>query len=84
MLSADFYRKFENIYIGWGHKFSSESFGPAQPSLILDEYPVVQELFETDDPTPEQEAALKKAMADNAAEEGGEEGEEEQEEEDNE
>uniref|UniRef100_A0A1I8HMT7 HECT domain-containing protein n=3 Tax=Macrostomum lignano TaxID=282301 RepID=A0A1I8HMT7_9PLAT len=62
----------ENIYIGWGHKFTSENYSPAPPPPVMAEFVSDPELKETDDPTPEEEAALKALLA--QAEEGEEEG----------
>lgn len=55
-------RKFENIYIGWGHKFDADNYTPPPPPAAMEEYPVVPEVTEVDDPTVEEERALKKAQ----------------------
>ncbi|PAA84117.1 hypothetical protein BOX15_Mlig022956g1 [Macrostomum lignano] len=72
---------FENVYIGWGHKYATENYSPPPPPPVLLEFPSGPEITETEDPTPEEEAALKAALAE--AEEGAEEdaGEEEEDEE---
>lgn len=55
-------RKFENVYVGWGHKYSVDNFNPALPEKIMDEYPSGPEITEVEDPTPEEENALKAQM----------------------
>nr|KAF6411622.1 radial spoke head 6-like protein A [Rousettus aegyptiacus] len=75
--------KFENIYIGWGHKYSPENFNPALPAPIQQEYPSGPEIMEISDPTVEEEQALKAAQEQAlAAAEEEEEDEEEDEDED--
>nr|XP_020138859.1 radial spoke head protein 6 homolog A isoform X2 [Microcebus murinus] len=76
-------KKFENIYIGWGHKYSPENFNPALPAPIQQEYPSGPEIMEMSDPTVEEEQALKAAQEQAlAAAEEEEEDEEEDEDED--
>ncbi|XP_039722183.1 radial spoke head protein 6 homolog A [Pteropus medius] len=76
-------KKFENIYIGWGHKYSPENFNPALPAPIQQEYPSGPEIMEISDPTVEEEQALKAAQEQAlAAAEEEEEDEEEDEDED--
>jgi radial spoke head protein 4A len=62
---------FENIYIGWGLKYSSVAFNPLLPPTVQEEFPIGADVIETTDPTVEQEAALKSKLeeADIAAEE---------------
>ncbi|XP_031572967.1 radial spoke head protein 4 homolog A-like [Actinia tenebrosa] len=55
-------RKFENIYIGWGHKYDADNYTPPPPPELMKEYPVLPEVTEIDDPTVEEERALKKAQ----------------------
>ncbi|XP_063289386.1 radial spoke head protein 6 homolog A [Pelobates fuscus] len=80
-------KKFENIYIGWGTKYSPEGYSPPAPPIPQAEYPSGPEISETADPTVEEEQALKAAQEEAAAaaeeieEEEGE-GEEEEEEDD--
>jgi len=62
------------VYFGWGHKYSPENYSPDPAPAILDEFPSGPEVTEIDDPTPEEEAALR------AAKEAEEEEEEEEEE----
>jgi len=50
---------FENIYIGWGHKYSAENYNPPPVPSVQTEYPIGPELMEQLDPTPEEEAALR-------------------------
>nr|XP_035139487.2 radial spoke head protein 6 homolog A isoform X1 [Callithrix jacchus] len=52
-------KKFENIYIGWGHKYSPENFNPALPAPIQQEYPSSPAIMERSDPTVEEEQAVK-------------------------
>jgi len=65
-------REFDNIYIGWGHKFIVEPYSPAQPPAPADQFPVTEEITEAQDPTREEEIAFEasKAEEDNK-EEGG-------------
>jgi len=73
-------KKFENMYIGWAHKYSADNYSPPQPAAIQDEFISGPEVTEVDDPTPEEEAALKAAQMEAAeAAEEMEEGEEEEE-----
>ena len=53
------HRHFENVYIGWGHKYLAETFNPVLPPDTQVEFPVGPEITEADDPTPEAEAALR-------------------------
>ena len=55
-------RKFENIYIGWGQKYNAENYSPPAPPMTQEEYPSGPEITETEDPTVEQERALKAAQ----------------------
>uniref|UniRef100_A0A8I6A298 Radial spoke head 6 homolog A n=1 Tax=Rattus norvegicus TaxID=10116 RepID=A0A8I6A298_RAT len=76
-------KKFENLYIGWGHKYSPENFNPMLPALIQQEYPSGPEIMEMSDPTVEEEQALKAAQEQAlAAAEEEEEDDEEDEDED--
>lgn len=67
-------KKFENVYLGWGHKYSSENYSPPSTAPIQEEFPSTPQTTEIDDPTPEEEAALRAAQAE--AEEAAEEEEE--------
>ncbi|XP_020835433.1 radial spoke head protein 6 homolog A [Phascolarctos cinereus] len=76
-------RKFENIYIGWGHKYSQENFNPTLPPAVQTEYVIGPETMEMADPTVEEEQALKAAQEQAlAAAEEEEEDEEDEEDED--
>uniref|UniRef100_A0A4X2K5E2 Radial spoke head 6 homolog A n=1 Tax=Vombatus ursinus TaxID=29139 RepID=A0A4X2K5E2_VOMUR len=76
-------RKFENIYIGWGHKYSQENFNPTLPPAVQTEYVIGPETVEMADPTVEEEQALKAAQEQAlAAAENEEEDEEDEEDED--
>jgi radial spoke head protein 4/6 len=74
-------KMFENLYIGWGLKYSSENHSPVAPSVVQHEFPSGPETTEVEDPTPEEEAAFRAAQAEaHEAEEAEEENEEEEEE----
>ncbi|NXI49979.1 RSH4A protein, partial [Chloroceryle aenea] len=78
-------RKFDNIYFGWGHKYSPENHTPALPPPVQAEYPSGPEITEMRDPTLEEELAFKAAREAALAaeeEEEEEEGDEDDEEED--
>ncbi|NXM85326.1 RSH4A protein, partial [Oenanthe oenanthe] len=66
-------RKFENIYFGWGHKYSPENHTPELPPPAQAEFPSGPGITETVDPTVEEEMAFKaaqeEALADAEAEE---------------
>ncbi|MGL5072510.1 MAG: hypothetical protein ACRC61_14760 [Aeromonas salmonicida] len=79
------YRKFDNIYIGWGMKSLGERFTPALPPPPQPEYPSGPEITETVDPSVQEEEALREALEaqqaaleDNDAMDAEEEEEEEQ------
>lgn len=57
------YRKFENLYIGWGHKYSPDSYTPPAAPPVCQEYPSGPEIKEMDDPSVEEEQALRAAQA---------------------
>ena len=79
-----YFRKFENVYIGYGHKYSQDNYSPTPPPAIQEEFPSGPEITEVEDPTPEEEAALRMAQRDaqeaeeleDAEEEGSEDDEE--------
>jgi len=76
-------KKFENVYIGYGHKYSQENYSPPPPPPIQEEFPSGPEITEAEDPTPEEEAALRAARQEAAeAAEDMEEAEEENSDED--
>lgn len=56
------YRKFENLYIGWGHKYSPDSYAPPVPPPASQEYPSGPEITEADDPSVEEEQAFRTAQ----------------------
>jgi len=68
-------RKFENIYIGYGTKYQSDNFSPAQPQVFQPEFTSTPNLEEDHDPTVEEETALKQQ---NEADEGEDENEEDE------
>ena len=53
------YRSFENVYIGWGQKYSSHPLNPLLPPSVQDEYPEGPDILEAEDPTVEQETLLR-------------------------
>ncbi|XP_035688014.1 radial spoke head protein 4 homolog A-like [Branchiostoma floridae] len=61
-------RRFENIYVGWGHKYASENYSPPPPPPVQEEFPSGPEITEIDDPTVEEEAALKAAKEEHLGE----------------
>ncbi|XP_005044955.2 PREDICTED: radial spoke head protein 6 homolog A-like [Ficedula albicollis] len=69
-------RKFENIYFGWGHKYSPENHTPELPPPAQAEFPSGPGITETVDPTVEEEMAFKAAQEEALAE--AEEGEDEE------
>ncbi|XP_028628441.1 radial spoke head protein 4 homolog A [Grammomys surdaster] len=52
-------KKFENFYIGWGHKYSVENYTPPGPPPVFQEYPSGPEITEMDDPNVEEEQAFR-------------------------
>uniref|UniRef100_A0A8C3WAP8 Radial spoke head component 4A n=1 Tax=Catagonus wagneri TaxID=51154 RepID=A0A8C3WAP8_9CETA len=77
-------KKFENLYIGWGHKYSPDSYTPPVPPPVYQEYPSGPEITEMDDPSMEEEQAFRTAQeaAVNLTEENEETEEDEDEEDD--
>ena len=73
-----YFSAFENIYIGWGHKFTLENYSPMPPPPVMTEFPSGPEISEHDDPTPEQEAAWRAAQQEAEEEEDDEEGEDDE------
>nr|XP_010963768.1 PREDICTED: radial spoke head protein 4 homolog A isoform X2 [Camelus bactrianus] len=55
-------KKFENFYIGWGHKYSPDSYTPPVPPPAYHEYPSGPEITEMDDPSVEEEQAFRAAQ----------------------
>lgn len=55
-------KKFENIYIGWGLKYAGDGYSPHVPPPPQNEYPSGPEVTEAQDPTVEEEQALKDAL----------------------
>ncbi|XP_052020237.1 radial spoke head protein 4 homolog A [Apodemus sylvaticus] len=52
-------KKFENFYVGWGHKYSVENYTPPGPPPVYQEYPSGPEITEMDDPSVEEEQAFR-------------------------
>ena len=48
-------KKFENVYVGWGKKHSSNDFNQMYPPEIMVEFSKTEEICELMDPTVEQE-----------------------------
>jgi radial spoke head protein 4/6 len=67
-------KEFENLYIGWGHKYSVEPFAPRMPPVPEPEFPNAANITEAADPTRDEELAFENAQkaaaaADEAADE---------------
>uniref|UniRef100_A0A8D2CQ59 Radial spoke head component 4A n=1 Tax=Sciurus vulgaris TaxID=55149 RepID=A0A8D2CQ59_SCIVU len=76
-------KKFENFYIGWGHKYSVDNYTPPVPPPVYQEYPSGPEITEMDDPSVEEEHAFRAAQeASVSAAEENEETEEDEDEDD--
>ncbi|XP_055981239.1 radial spoke head protein 4 homolog A [Sorex fumeus] len=76
-------KKFENFYIGWGHKYSPENYTPPVLPQVYQEYPSGPEITEMDDPSVEEEQAFRATQeAAILPDEENEETEEEEDEED--
>ncbi|GAB1295096.1 Radial spoke head protein 4 homolog A [Apodemus speciosus] len=52
-------KKFENFYVGWGHKYSVENYTPPGLPPVYQEYPSGPEITEMDDPSVEEEQAFR-------------------------
>ncbi|XP_021030758.1 radial spoke head protein 4 homolog A isoform X1 [Mus caroli] len=52
-------KKFENFYIGWGHKYCVENYTPPSPPPVYQEYPSGPEITEINDPSVEEEQAFR-------------------------
>ncbi|CAF4657953.1 unnamed protein product, partial [Rotaria socialis] len=59
----------ENIYVGFGHKYATSDYGPELPPLPANEYSDGPEIGEAEDPSPEEEAKAR-AAEEQAADEG--------------
>ncbi|XP_032130863.1 radial spoke head protein 4 homolog A isoform X1 [Sapajus apella] len=55
-------KKFENFYIGWGHKYSPDNYMPPVPTPVYQEYPSGPDITEMDDPGVEEEQAFRAAQ----------------------
>ncbi|EDO48571.1 predicted protein [Nematostella vectensis] len=55
-------RKFENIYVGWGQKYAADNYSPPPPPVPQEEYPSGPDITEAEDPSVEEEKALKAAQ----------------------
>lgn len=56
-------KTFENIYIGWGHKYSPEYYTPEAMPPLQEEYKIEEDIMEVNDPTVAEEEAYKAAHA---------------------
>ena len=45
---------FQNVYTGWGHKYSSQPFSPPLPPTAATEFLTAPEIMEKTDPTPQE------------------------------
>ncbi|CAF1278025.1 unnamed protein product [Adineta ricciae] len=72
----------ENIYIGYGHKYSTSDYRPELPPIPASEYNDGPEITEADDPTAEDEEKARLAAEKPEEEEEGEEEVENEDEED--
>lgn len=75
-------KKFENVYIGSGHKYSKDNYSPPETTPIREEFPSGAEITEIEDPSVEEERQIRKAQQDAVEPEEMEEAEEEEEEDD--
>ncbi|KAF7384842.1 hypothetical protein HZH66_011928 [Vespula vulgaris] len=83
-------RRFANVYIGWGHKYTAYNYNPPSMPPVQDQYRIGPEVMEIRDPTFEEEEAYRIAhlpppplsIGEGEEELGEEEEEEEDEEED--
>ncbi|XP_005938482.1 radial spoke head protein 6 homolog A [Haplochromis burtoni] len=75
-------KKFDNIYIGWGLKYTGGGYTPPVLPLPQKEYPSVPEITEALDPSLEEEQTLKEALEEQQAVREEMEATEEEEEED--
>ena len=68
----------ENLYVGFGHKYDTKDYGPELPPIPANEYSDGPEIGEAEDPSPEEEAKARAAEAEEADEEEQEEEQEEE------
>lgn len=74
-------RKFENIYIGWGLKYTGKGYDPPLPPQPQKEYPSGPDITESLDPSVEDEEKIHEVLEEQqAAQEEVEETDEEEEE----
>ncbi|KAG7202738.1 hypothetical protein KM043_009912 [Ampulex compressa] len=50
-------KRFANLYIGWGHKYTVYNYSPPSMPAVQDQYGIGPEVMETKDPTFEEEEA---------------------------
>jgi len=58
---------FENVYVGWGHKYSADNYSPPATAPTQTEYPAGPEVTEATDPSPDDEKAASKDAAGDGA-----------------
>ncbi|XP_055010181.1 radial spoke head protein 6 homolog A-like [Boleophthalmus pectinirostris] len=75
-------KKFENVYIGWGLKYTGEGYSPPVPPPPQREYPSGPEITEDGDPSVEEEQDLKDALEEQEAAKEEDEEEEDEDEDD--
>eukprot|EP00051_Salpingoeca_urceolata_P022288 m.359841 g.359841 ORF g.359841 m.359841 type:complete len:491 (-) comp19951_c4_seq2:66-1538(-) len=56
-------KEYDNVYVGWGHKFTSEAFNPVLPPAPQAQFPTSEEVAEGADPTREEEEEFEAAQA---------------------
>ncbi|KAI4481115.1 hypothetical protein M0804_009741 [Polistes exclamans] len=52
-------RRFANVYIGWGHKYTAYNYNPPSMPPVQDQYKIGPEIMEIRDPTFEEEEAYR-------------------------
>ncbi|KAK2580599.1 hypothetical protein KPH14_007718 [Odynerus spinipes] len=52
-------RRFANVYIGWGHKYTAYNYSPPSMPPVQDQYKIGPEIMEITDPTFEEEEAYR-------------------------
>lgn len=78
-----FCRRFENIYVGWGLKYTGQGYSPCVPPPPQQEYPSGPEVTEMVDPSVEEEEEMRMALEEQQEVQQESEEEEEDEEDDN-
>ncbi|XP_024114640.1 radial spoke head protein 4 homolog A isoform X2 [Oryzias melastigma] len=76
-------KRFENIYVGWGLKYTGQGYSPCVPPPPQQEYPSGPEVTEMVDPSVEEEEEMRMALEEQQEVQQESEEEEEDEEDDN-